>query len=215
MHVRGEACAGGLGARLPLSPRPGLSPRLLLRFDPFRGFAAGGKKGPLARSARSNATPAAPFYCSVTLPWTGFASYRKSPSPLCALLRLRSSCSLLLSCGPDSEDPHFAGLTVSSADDPRVTGRFGAHASSCLRGFRSSRRSAFSVSSSTSLRLVSASGGTSGVSCCFLRVSARARAPMLSFPLSPQRDGASRQCSSAASTPRSSSHARGRSWTRS
>ena len=70
------------------------------------------------------------------------------------------------------------------ADDPRVTERFGVHASSCLWGFRSSKRSASPVSSSPLLLFVSAARGTLGVSCFFLRVSARARAPMLNFPLS-------------------------------
>ena len=61
------------------SPEPVPSP--LSSFDPFRGFAAGGKNGPPAQSARSNATPAAPFYCSVTLPWTGICEFIVSPRP--------------------------------------------------------------------------------------------------------------------------------------
>ena len=70
------------------------------------------------------------------------------------------------------------------ADDPHVTECFGVHASLCLWGFRSSKRSASPVKSSPLLLFVSAARGTLGASCLFLRVSARARAPMLSFPLS-------------------------------
>ena len=68
------------------SPEPVPSP--LSSFDPLRGFAAGGKNGPPAQSARSSATPAATFYCSVTL--------RGAPS-----VRLRPRCgSSLPSVGP-------------------------------------------------------------------------------------------------------------------
>ena len=68
----------------------------------------------------------------------------------------------------------FTGQTT-----PRVTGRFGAHASTSLRGFPSSSRSAFRVSTSSSSRIVSAVRGTYGAACFSLRESARARAAKL------------------------------------
>ena len=105
------------------------------------------------------------------------------------------------------------GLMVASADDPRVSRRFGAHASSCLRGFRSSKRCALR-SSSAPAPFVCPQWDL----LCQLQLPAgvsSSRAPMLRFPRGLQRNGSSRRSSSAASTPRSSSYAHDRSRARS
>ena len=74
----------------------------------------------------------------------------------------------------------FTGQTT-----PRVTGRFGAHASTSLRGFPNSSPSAFRVWTSCCSQTVSVVRGTYGATCFFLRVSARGRAAKLGISLSP------------------------------
>ena len=95
MRVCGKASAGGLGARLPPSSQPCLSPRLLLRSTPFRGFAAGGKIGPPAQSACSYAIQrpcsSARSLCPVSLFWPD-GCFGRRPS---RLLAFRSSRFLL------------------------------------------------------------------------------------------------------------------------
>ena len=65
----------------------------------------------------------------------------------------------------------FARLTTL-----RVTGRFGVHASTSLRGSPASRPSVSCVWTSPCSRIVSAARGTSGAACYSLRATARARA---------------------------------------
>ena len=79
----------------------------------------------------------------------------------------------------------FTGLTTL-----RVTGRFGVHASTSLRGFSTSNPSASRVWTSSCWRIVSAARGTSGAACYSLRASARARAAKTGFSLLAQPPGA-------------------------
>ena len=146
MRVRGEAFAGGLGARLPSSPRPSLSLRLFLRSTLSGASLLVAKMG-RQRSRRVRTRPqrprsTAPSRCLGPSPcWPdGFLGRRPSRH-----LAFRSS-RFLLPAWPSELEAECSLRTYSS-----------------------------------SMRFVSALGGTSGVSCCFLRVSARAERRCCAF----------------------------------